>query len=139
MSMDGRRRIASIDIVRGAVMVLMALDHVRDYVTELRFQPENLARGSAMLFATRWVTHFCAPTFFLLAGIGIGVARDKAGGATPALSRYLVIRGVWLLILELVVIPLPPVCASQGDATRLVAALSLGHRPLSADVASWNR
>jgi uncharacterized membrane protein len=53
------RRVSSVDVVRGAVMALMALDHVRDYVTELRFPPENLARGTAALFATRWVTHFC--------------------------------------------------------------------------------
>lgn len=53
-----RGRLASIDIVRGAIMVLMALDHVRDFVTELRFPPENLAVGSTALFATRWFTHF---------------------------------------------------------------------------------
>jgi uncharacterized membrane protein len=56
-----RARIASVDVVRGAVMVLMALDHVRDYVTILRIQPEDLVRGTAALFATRWVTHFCRP------------------------------------------------------------------------------
>jgi uncharacterized membrane protein len=93
-------RIASIDIVRGAVMVLMALDHVRDYVTNLRFPPENLARGTAALFATRWVTHFCAPAFFLLAGIGIGIARNR-GMTTAQLSRFLVVRGFWLIVAEL--------------------------------------
>jgi hypothetical protein len=89
-----RARIASVDVVRGAVMVLMALDHVRDYVTILRIQPEDLARGSAALFATRWVTHFCAPGFFLLAGIGIGIAANR--GAKPRdSSRYLITRGLW--------------------------------------------
>jgi uncharacterized membrane protein len=99
------QRIASVDLVRGAVMVLMALDHVRDYVTNHRFPPEFLARGSAALFATRWVTHFCAPTFFLLAGIGIGIAmlRGKSAGE---MSRYLVTRGLWLLVLELVITPI---------------------------------
>lgn len=98
-------RIASVDVVRGAVMVFMALDHVRDYVTNLRFQPEDLAQGSAALFATRWVTHFCAPAFFLLAGIGIGISANR--GARPAdLSRYLVTRGLWLLVLELVITPI---------------------------------
>lgn len=95
-------RVAAIDIVRGAAMVLMALDHVRDYVTELRFQPENLARASAALFATRWVTHFCAPAFFLLAGLGIGISRQRGA----ALSRYLLVRGLWLLVLELVITPI---------------------------------
>ena len=95
-------RVASVDILRGAVMVLMALDHVRDYVTNLRFQPENLARGSAALFATRWVTHFCAPAFALLAGIGIGLsmARGKPAGA---MSRFLITRGLWLIVLDSVV------------------------------------
>lgn len=95
-------RLPSIDVVRGSVMVLMALDHVRDYVTNLRFPPEDLARGTAALFATRWVTHFCAPAFFLLAGFGIGIAMER--GKNPReLSRYLVIRGGWLVILELTI------------------------------------
>lgn len=83
----------------------MALDHVRDFVTNLRFQPEDLSRGTVALFATRWVTHFCAPTFFLLAGVGIGLMMQR--GKTPAeMSRYLVARGVWLLVLELVITPI---------------------------------
>lgn len=98
-------RIPSVDIVRGAAMVLMALDHVRDYVTNIRFQPEDLARGSAALFATRWVTHFCAPAFFLLAGVGIGISRMR-GTTAGSLSRYLLARGVWLLFLELIVTPI---------------------------------
>jgi uncharacterized membrane protein len=98
-------RVRSIDVVRGAVMVLMALDHVRDWVTDVRFQPEDLARSSAALFATRWVTHFCAPTFFFLAGVGIGLARAK-GGSGHGLTRFLLARGVWLLILELVITPI---------------------------------
>jgi uncharacterized membrane protein len=97
-------RVRSIDKVRGAVMILMALDHVRDWVTNVRFQPEDLARSSAALFATRWVTHFCAPTFFFLAGVGIGLARAKSGGR-DGLTRFLLARGVWLLILELVITP----------------------------------
>ena len=98
-------RITSIDIVRGAVMILMALDHVRDYVTSARFPPEDLTRSSVALFATRWVTHFCAPTFFLLAGVGIGIALNR--GTPPArMSRYLVTRGLWLLLLELVITPI---------------------------------
>ena len=97
-------RIASVDVVRGAVMVLMALDHVRDFVTNTRFQPEDLVRGTAALFATRWVTHFCAPTFFLLAGVGIGIAMQR-GKSAGEMSRYLVTRGLWLLVLELIITP----------------------------------
>jgi uncharacterized membrane protein len=97
--------VASIDVVRGAIMVLMALDHVRDFVTELRFPPENLARGSTALFATRWLTHFCAPGFFLLAGVGIGLALHRRR-EPAAMRRYLLTRGVWLLVLELIITPL---------------------------------
>jgi uncharacterized membrane protein len=97
-------RIASVDIVRGAVMVLMALDHVRDWVTSNRFPPENLSRSWMTLFLTRWVTHFCAPTFFLLSGVGIGILLSR--GRRPAeLSRFLLVRGAWLLILELIITP----------------------------------
>jgi uncharacterized membrane protein len=96
------RRVSSVDVVRGAVMALMALDHVRDYVTELRFPPENLARGTAALFATRWVTHFCAPAFFLLAGVGIGLAVNRQRG-TAGMSRFLVTRGLWLVLLDLTI------------------------------------
>ena len=102
---ERRSRISSIDVVRGAAMVFMALDHVRDFVTELRFQPEDLARGSAALFATRWVTHFCAPAFFLLAGVGIGISRLR-GASAGAQSRYLLVRGLWLLVLELIITPI---------------------------------
>jgi uncharacterized membrane protein len=100
-----RNRLPSVDIVRGGVMVLMALDHVRDYVTELRFQPEDLSRGSAALFAMRWVTHFCAPAFFLLAGLGIGIAMSR-GKRAGEMSRYLLTRGLWLLVLELIITPI---------------------------------
>ena len=93
-------RVPSVDIVRGSVMVLMALDHIRDFVTNLRFQPENLERGSAALFATRWVTHFCAPAFFLLAGIGIGIAKAR-GQSNAELTRFLLTRGLWLIVAEL--------------------------------------
>ena len=99
------RRIASIDIVRGAVMVLMALDHVRDWVSNVRFTPENLSRSWPALFATRWVTHFCAPTFFLLAGLGIGLLASRMSRRGD-LSRFLLTRGVWLLVLELVITPI---------------------------------
>lgn len=104
MQIPGRARVASVDIVRGVVMVFMALDHVRDYVTSHRFPPENLAQGSAALFFTRWITHFCAPAFFLLAGVGIGIAMNR-GRSAGQMSRYLVTRGLWLLVLELIITP----------------------------------
>ena len=92
----------SVDIVRGTVMVLMALDHVRDYVTNVRMRPENLSRASVALFATRWVTHFCAPAFFLLAGVGIGISMGR-GRSSAHMSRLLLTRGLWLVFLDLTV------------------------------------
>ena len=100
----GRPRVAAIDVVRGLAVVLMALDHTRDYTTALRFQPEDLSQTSLAVFLTRWVTHFCAPTFVLLAGVGIGLASRRQSPAD--LRRFLVTRGLWLLVLELVVTPI---------------------------------
>ena len=64
----GRTRLTSIDLLRGLVMVVMALDHTRDFFTNVPFEPETLAKTWPALFFTRWITHFCAPMFFLLAG-----------------------------------------------------------------------
>jgi uncharacterized membrane protein len=85
-------------------MVVMALDHVRDYTTNLRFQPEDLSRTTVALFATRWITHFCAPTFFLLAGVGMGILMQR-GKPAREMTGYLFTRGLWLLFLELVITP----------------------------------
>lgn len=92
-------RIASIDIVRGAVMVLMALDHVRVYSAVPAGAP------SPGIFFTRWVTHFCAPVFVFLAGTAAFLAGRKMAGP-GALMRFLLARGVWLIVLELTVIRL---------------------------------
>jgi len=97
------QRIGSVDLLRGAVMVVMALDHTRDYFLNLPFQPEDLAQSNLPLFFTRWITHFCAPVFFLLAGTGVGFALMR--GRTPAqASRFLLTRGLWLVVLELTVV-----------------------------------
>jgi uncharacterized membrane protein len=93
------QRVTSVDLVRGIVMILMALDHVRDFVSKLRFQPEDLSQSWPFLFLTRWVTHFCAPTFFLLAGVGAALSMSR-GKSKRQMSRFLLTRGLWLVVLE---------------------------------------
>jgi uncharacterized membrane protein len=96
-----RMRLQSIDILRGAIMILMALDHVRDFFNTdaQQFAPDNLAKTTAALFFTRWVTHFCAPTFMLLAGVGAALWEQR-GRSRGELSRFLLIRGLWLIVVE---------------------------------------
>jgi uncharacterized membrane protein len=96
------KRLDSLDLLRGIIMVIMALDHTRDYVSAFHFQPEDLSRSTAALFLTRWITHFCAPVFMFLAGTGAYLS--FARGKTKAeLSKFLVIRGLWLVVLEVTV------------------------------------
>src|SRR5271154_7560399 len=98
----GLGRIVSLDRMRGLVMVIMALDHTRDFFTNLRFEPETLARTYYALFFTRWITHFCAPLFFFLAGTG---AYFYGKRRTPqALTRFLWSRGLWLIVIEFTVV-----------------------------------
>lgn len=92
----------AIDWLRGLVMVLMVLDHARDFWFGLREKPLDLATTTVPLFATRWVTHFCAPTFVLLAGVSAYLYGRKHGSA--ARTRFLVTRGLLLVVLELTVI-----------------------------------
>jgi uncharacterized membrane protein len=96
-------RLASVDLVRGAVMVLMALDHVRDFFSSARLDPGSLAAAPPALWVTRWVTHFCAPLFVLLAGAS-AYLHGARGGTHRDLARFLVVRGLWLIVLELTVV-----------------------------------
>ena len=96
-----RERIHSVDVLRGIIMVLMALDHVRDFFGDLAASPTNLATTSPGLFFTRWVTHFCAPVVFLLTGVGARLALQRRTRAE--LSRFLLTRGLWIVVLELTV------------------------------------
>ena len=96
-------RLDSVDLLRGIVMVLMALDHVRDYFTNVRFDPLDLAQTTAGLFATRWITHFCAPAFVFLAGTGAFLSTTR-GKSKVDLSRFLFTRGLWLVFVELTIV-----------------------------------
>jgi uncharacterized membrane protein len=96
-----RPRIESVDILRGVVMILMTLDHTREFFGNPAANPTDLQATTAPLFFTRWITHFCAPTFFLLTGTGAFLARRRK--SIPELSRFLFTRGLWLIFLEVVV------------------------------------
>lgn len=100
------RRIESIDLLRGVVMIIMAIDHVRDYFHNSAFlyNPEDLNHTNIILFFTRWITHFCAPVFVFLAGISAylyGAQKTK-----KELSFFLFTRGLWLVFAELFILSL---------------------------------
>ena len=97
-----RVRIESIDVVRGVIMILMALDHTRDFFGNSGLNPTDPATTTIPLFFTRWITHFCAPVFFLLTGAGTYLSLRRK--SKRELSRFLFTRGLWLISLELVVV-----------------------------------
>ncbi len=99
-------RINSIDIARGVAMVIMALDHTRDYFHQGAFidDPTNLNTTTLVLFGTRWITHFCAPVFMLLTGVSAFLVGEKKG--IKAMSFFLFSRGLFLVFLEFTVISL---------------------------------
>lgn len=98
------KRVGSIDLLRGVVMIIMAIDHVRDYFHKDAFlyNPEDLTQTSVTLFATRWITHFCAPIFVFLAGTAAWLYGSKKG--KKALSVFLFTRGIWLVFVELFIL-----------------------------------
>ena len=95
-----RARLESVDLLRGVIMLIMAIDHTRDFFGAS--SPTDLTQTTAALFFTRWITHFCAPVFFLLTGTGAWLSLGKRSKSD--LSRFLFTRGLWLIFLELVVV-----------------------------------
>ncbi|HEX7111758.1 MAG TPA: heparan-alpha-glucosaminide N-acetyltransferase domain-containing protein, partial [Mizugakiibacter sp.] len=100
-----RPRLDAVDLLRGLVIALMVLDHTRDFFHAKAFtlNPTDPAHTTLILYLTRWAANLCAPTFVFLAGVAIELQR--ANGKTPAeLSRFLLARGLWLIVLELTVV-----------------------------------
>ena len=97
-------RIESIDILRGIVMVIMAIDHTRDFFHFQAFSddPMNLATTTPFLYFTRWITNFCAPVFVLLSGTSIYLQSLRK--SKKELSIFLIKRGLWLIFIEFIII-----------------------------------
>ena len=98
-----RPRIVSIDLLRGAIMILMALDHTRDFFGVGGLNTRDVADPA--LFLTRWVTHYCAPLFILLAGVS-AYLYGMSGRTVADVSRFLLTRGLWLIVIEFTVVRL---------------------------------
>jgi len=119
-------RSKSIDSLRGLVMVLMALDHVRDFFTHTGINPTDLTQVTSGLFLTRWVTHLCAPVFVFLTGVGAYLSFSSGKKSKTELSAFLFKRGLWMIFLELTFIRLGWYFNVNYQATELQVFWVLG-------------
>src|SRR5574340_484559 len=104
MELGNKTRIESIDVLRGIVMIIMALDHTRDFfhIDAIAHDPLDLSFTTPMLFFTRWITHFCAPVFVFLSGVSAALSGRKKTKRDA--SVFLIKRGIWLLFVEIIIV-----------------------------------
>jgi uncharacterized membrane protein len=139
---DARRpeRFSSVDALRGAVMIIMALDHVRDFIHRAAqtSSPTNLATTTTMVFLTRWVTHICAPVFMFTAGLGAYFWWHMRGRTRRHLSLHLLKRGLWLVVLEVTVMRVAyNFDMSARDPLLLVVLWALGGCMIGLAALAW--
>src|SRR3569833_2568949 len=97
-----KQRIHSIDIIRGLIMVIMTLDHSRDFLHYPGPSPLNMQTTTVILFFTRWITHYCAPTFVFLSGVSAFLAGQRR--TQKELRTFLLKRGAWLILSDMLII-----------------------------------
>lgn len=119
-------RLVSVDILRGLVVILMALDHNRDFFHAEAWiaDPTAPATSNLAVYATRWITHFCAPTFVLLAGMSAYI-QGRAGKTRRELAGFLLSRGAWLMLLEVSVLNFAWNFSFPGFGLQVIWALGL--------------
>ena len=100
---SSRGRLEAIDLLRGLLMIVMAIDHTRDYFSNVSINPTDPAHSWPALFATRWITHLCAPGFVALCGTSVYLQRQR-GKSIPEVTRLLLTRGLWLIFLDVTLI-----------------------------------
>lgn len=126
-SAPSKIRMPSVDALRGLVMIIMAIDHTRDFFHQgaMSFSPENLARTTTALFLTRWITHICAPVFMFTAGMGAFLWL-RPGRTVNQLSAFLWKRGLWLVLLELTLFRIAATFNPFGGLIYLATLWALG-------------
>ena len=125
------KRIDSLDILKGIIIVLMSLDHFRDYFHSeaFFFNPTDPENTNAITFFIRWVTHYCAPIFAFLAGVSAYIVGNKYN--KKYLSKFLLTRGLWLVFVEIVINRLPISLPHTSNDKQLASLKScLGVHPI---------